>query len=917
MRPDDRELDDEIRAHLAISARERMDDGQDPEAARLAALREFGYVPAVHESMRRVWFSRRLDAAAALGRDMRIALRSLRRAKSLAATVVVTLALGIGANAAIFSVVRGVLLRPLVNRDEDRLIYIRQSAPGLGAANLTFSVPEVNDLQSRVTTISAFGDFSTVEFTMIGLGGEPRVVRAGVVGGSFFEVMGLRPVLGRLLNGQDDGPAAAGAAVLTYRFWSTALNSDPTVVGKTVRLGPRTATVVGVLEPSVPYPADTEIVANVVTSPHHLGATMVSNRSHRMTELFGRLRPGISLEQARADLTAAHAAIVREHPGAYPANGNVQLTVAKLRDQIAAPARTVLLLLLAAAAVVFVIAVSNVANLILARSVRREGELAVRAALGADSGALRRTLLAESLVLCGAGAVLGVVLARPLVSMISRYAARFSVRALDVTVDPSVLWISAGLAMGAAVLLAYVPRLPRDHANHAWRGSEALSHTAIANASRLPRLLRRVISLRAGLFDERRPARPRVSGGVRITPGTSRRLRVFATTQIACSFVLLVGAGMLLSTLVSMQTSTTGFDMRQVLAFDIPTSATGVGMGDAKVIGLYEEATRRIGMLPGVEGVAVGSFVPWRDGGNFSLEFPVAVDGFTPADGEDNPRARMRTVAPRFFDVLGVPILSGRDFTDEDRGGADLVTIVSESIAERLFPNGDAVNQQLMWTHPLSTTPVSTRIVGVVADVDDENVVRGPAMTFYLPVRQLGIAGRLFVRAADDPYALVPAVTRIIRGISPEQPVERAATLEDVRAEMLSPERLSAFVFLGFAGIALLIAVVGVAGVLAFSVSARTREFGVRLAVGSAPRQLLTRVLGEGLVIAVAGIAAGAAGGYVLARVAAGFFGTVQLPGPLPVLGSAAVLIGAAVVASLIPAARAARVDVLQALRSE
>src|SRR5713226_1029233 len=291
--------------------------------------------------------------------DLKFALRSLSRTKGLAATVVVTLALGIGANAAIFSVVRGVLLRPLVNRDEDRLIYIRQSAPGLGAENMTFSVPEVNDFTSRVTTIGAFGDFSTVDFTMIGLGSEPRMVKAGVVGGSFFDVMGLRPVLGRLLNAHDDGPKAAGAAVLTHRFWTTSLNSDPTVIGKTVRLGPRTATVVGVLEPSVPYPADTEIIANVVTSTHHLGATMVTSRTHRMTELFGRLAPGASLEAARAELTAVHSAIMREHPESYSPKANVQLKVAKLRDQIASPARTILLVLLAAAAVVFVIACSN------------------------------------------------------------------------------------------------------------------------------------------------------------------------------------------------------------------------------------------------------------------------------------------------------------------------------------------------------------------------------------------------------------------------------------------------------------------------------------------------------------------------------------------------------------------------------
>ncbi|MCA1586526.1 MAG: ABC transporter permease [Acidobacteria bacterium] len=511
MRPDERDLDEEIRGHLALSVRERVERGEDPEAARLAALREFGYVPAIRDSMRRVWYSRWLDAVVALAQDMRVGLRSLVRAKGLAATVIVTLALGIGANAAIFSVVRGVLLRPLVNRGEDRLVYIRQSAPGLGTENTTFSVPEIKDFRSRTTTISAFGEFSTIQFTMIGFG-EPRVVRAGVVNGSYFEVMGLRPVLGRLLNAADDTPDAAGAAVLTHRFWTTSLNGDPTVIGRTIRLGPRGATVIGVLEPSVPYPADTEIIANMVTSPHHLGATMVTERTHRMTELFGRLTPDASLDSARAELTAVHAAMMSEHPEAYSAKANLQLNVTPLRDQIAAPARTILLVLLAAAAVVFVIACSNVANLILARSVRREGELAVRAALGASHSALRRTLLAESLVLCGAGAMLGVVLAGPLVAVVARFAARFSVRALEVTVDVSLLWVGVGLAMAAAVVLAYVPRLPFHRATNAWWGARLPSQGSVSDSSGLRWL---------GL----------ASASVRLTPGTNRRL---ATTCGRC-----------------------------------------------------------------------------------------------------------------------------------------------------------------------------------------------------------------------------------------------------------------------------------------------------------------------------------------------------------------------------------------------
>ncbi len=874
MRPDDRDLEDEIRSALELSIRERIERGEDPQSARQAALEEFGSMAAVRDSMHRVWYSRWSDAMLLLFQEMRIGLRSLLRTRGLAITVVVTLALGIGANAAIFSVVRSVLLRPLVNRDADRLLYIRQTARGVGTENLTFSMPEIGDLESRVKSISAFGDFSTVDFTLVGFGGEPRVVTAGVVNGSFFEVMGLRPALGRLIHSGDDGPKAAPVAVLTHRFWTTVLHSDPAVVGKVIRLGPGNATVVGVLEPSVPYPAETQIIANVVTSPHHLGATMQNERWHRMTELFGRLAPGATLKEARAELEAVHASMVHAHPESYSANARVGLEVRTLRDQLASPARTILLLLLAAAAVVFVIACSNVANLILSRSVRRESELAVRAALGASRGALRRTLLAESLVLCVAGAALGLLLARPLVAVAARYAARFSVRALEARVDGSVLWLGAGLALVAAVLLAYVPRLPS--------------------------------------FDRSSALGPAV-GGIRITPGTSRRLKIFATTQIACSFVLLVGAGMLVATLNAMSTANTGYDMRQVLAVDVPPPAPGAG-GEATE-NFFQEATRRIGALPGVEGVASGMVVPWRD--QWSLKLQFGFEGYQPANGEDNPACIFRPVSPRFFAVLGVPIVAGREFTDEDRPDTESVAIVSQSVAQRLFPRGEAVNRHLWLDRRTGMGSGPRRIVGVVADVDDENVVQVPTMTVYVPWRQFGEPSRLFVRAAADPYALVPAVTRTLHDISADQAVERPATLEDVRTQVLTPQRLNAFVFSAFGGIALLIAVVGVAGVLAFSVGARTREFGIRLAVGCEPRQLRARVLREGAAIASAGILVGGLGGIALAWLASRLFGVAQMPGVLPIAGAAALLAAAAILASLLPAVRASRVDVIQALRSE
>ena len=809
--------------------------------------------------------------------DLKFAARSLAKVKGLAITVIVTLALGIGANAAIFSVVRGVLLRPLANKDEDRLIYIWQSARGIGAENAKFSVPEIRDFRSRVTTLSAIGDFSTIDFTMVGLG-EPRVVRAGVVGGSYFDVMGLRAVRGRLLGPSDDGPQAAGAAVLTYRFWTATLGSDPTLIGRTIKLGDRAATIVGVVEPSVPYPAQTEIIANVVTSPHHLSATMVEGRVHRMTDLFARLAPGADLESARAELRAIESAIVKEHQESYPPKHDFRINAVRLRDQITSPARTVLLVLLAASGLIFVIACSNVANLILARSVRREGELAIRAALGAGTSALRRTLLAESLLLCGAGAALGVLIAGPMVAILARYASRFSVRALDLTVDATLLWVGVGLALVSSVLLAFVPRLP---------SAEAANGFGLSN------------------------------GSVRITSGTNRRLRVFAVTQIAASFVLLAGAGTLITTLIALQRTQPGIRTSNVLVLHVPVNYE---RPPEQSLPLYREAVRRIGELPGVERVAVGTIVPWREANAF-FDAQFTVEGYSKADGEEDPRGRFRTVSPGYFSALGVPIIAGRDFNEGDRRDSEKVVIVSQTLAQRLFPNQDAVNRKFMWTDPvMKFIDVSTgprRIVGVAADVDDMNIVPGPAMVVYHPLDQEIGGGRLFVHAKTDPYALVAPITKIIRNLSADQPVEQAATLDDVKAEVLAPNRLNALVFGGFAGVALTIAVVGVAGVLAFSVSARTREFGVRLAIGSTPRSLLTRILGEGAVIACAGILAGIVGGIALTRIVGAFFQDVSLPGAIPLIGAAAVLVGAAILASLMPASRASRVDVVQALRAE
>ena len=876
----DRDLAAEISTHIDLAVEENLKNGLSPKEARRQALIQFGGTQQAKENHRD---SRGLPLLESFFQDLRFAMRTFLKNPGFTAIAVLTLALGIGANAAIFSVVRGVLLRPLANHDEDRLLYVRQSAPGIGQADAAFSVPEIKDIGTGLKTIKELGTLSALDFTVSGLG-EPREIRSGVVDGNYFDVIGLRPVLGRLLNPADDGPNAPGAAVLTYRFWTNSLHSDPSVLGKTIRLGSdegtRPATIVGVLEPSVPYPVETEILANIVTSPHHLSATMVTGRSHRMTEVFARLAPGAELDSARAELNTVYASMLATHPETYKANDHFQITVTRMHDQINSNARTILWVLFAAAGLLFVIACSNVANLILARTVRREPELAMRSALGATTQVLRRSLLAESLLLCGMGALAGILIAAPMVAVLARYAARFSVRAAGLTLDFSLLWIGVALALVSAVFLAYVPRLPNGDSSTG----------------------------------------PGISGSsLRVTGGSRRRLRIFAVTQITASFLLLAGAGALVKTLLELEKTQAPFDTAHVLAVNLPVMTDG--RTPEQVKDFYRNVQRNLSTLPGVERVSYGFSVPWRDSRLQTITLAFAAEGAKQENPEDDTRADFRSVSAGYFDTLGIPIVEGRDFRDSDRDGSELVVVVSQSLAQRFFPGQDPVNRHLTWTDPvikfigLSDQP--RRIIGVVPDLDDENIIPSPMITVYQPTEQEGFNGRLFVRAKNDPYTLVPTITRAIHEMASDQPVERPATLEDVRGEVLAPNRLNAIVFGGFAALALLISVVGVAGVLAFSVSGRTREFGIRLALGSQPVSLLADVLKDGLVIASIGVGSGVLVGIVFARVIGKYVSELQFPGALPLIASAAILLVAAVIASALPALRASRVDAIQALRSE
>jgi predicted permease len=571
--------------------------------------------------------------------------------------------------------------------------------------------------------------------------------------------------------------------------------------------------------------------------------------------------------------------MVAAHPEVYKPEYHFKIDVTRMHEQINSRANTILWILFAASALLFVIASSNVANLVLARTVRREPELAIRSALGASTRVLRRSLLAESLVLCGSGALAAVALAIPMVAVLGRYASRFSVRAEELTLDFSLVWFGIGLALIASIFLALIPRLPSADA----------------------------------------PQGGLTGRGTRVAGGSSRRLRIFAVTQIAASFLLLAGACVLMKTLFELEQTRPPFDSANVLAVNLPLMS--YGRTPQQVDEFYREVQRRVSALPGVAHVSSGFTAPWRDDRSLGISFQFAAQGAKRADGQDF-RAKFRVVSPGFFDTFGVPLQEGRDFNDADKDGSERVVIISQSLAKMLYPGQDAVNRKLWWTDGVikfvGISPEPRRIIAVVPDFDDENIIPSPTMTIYEPTEQeQGWSGRLFVRAHQDAYALVPAITQTVHELSADQPVEKASTLGDVRAEVLTPDRLNAIVFGGFAAVALLISVVGVAGVLAFSVSGRTREFGIRMALGAQPRNILTTVLVEGVAMAGIGVGAGVVAGFALSRVITKYVTEIHQPGTLAFVASALVILGAAVIASAVPAARAARVNAVEALRSE
>jgi predicted permease len=867
----ERDMDEELRAHLEMEAAHHEGRGLSTEEARRTARLRFGTVDAVKEDCRQ---SLGVHLADTVAQDLRFGLRSLLRTRGFTAAVVLTLGLGIGANTAVFSVVRGTLLRPLPFAHGERMVVVRQGDPSAGVANLGFSMAEVSDLGARAETLDGIAEYHTMNFILLG-GDEPRQVRTAVVSAGFFDLLGVAPLLGRSFRAEDDAHGADAVLLLTHEFWSRAFGQDPGVVGRVFQMNDKPHQVVGVLPPLPQYPQENDVFMPAVACPFRAQAVQAGNRRARMVQAFGRLRPGATAEEARVELDHLLAGFQREHPDSYPAAARPAATVEPLADVMVQPARPTLVVLFATVGLVLLIACANVANLTLARLSDRGQEMAVRAALGAGRRRLFRQLVTESLLLGLAGGVVGLAFAAAAQGALTTFAARFTARAAEVRLDAPVLLFALVVSVLTGLLFGTLPGLP---------SADALART--------------------GGSDGR-------TAGAR---GGHRTRTALVVSQLALSFTLLIGAALMLRSFAKLQAVHPGFQVDNVLSLGLHlnwrSESPAQFRSAEQQAAFHDQLGERIRALPEV--LSAGN--AWT----FPLNTAFRNDGSILIEGQDPagtlPVAQGMGASEGYFTALGVPLHQGRFFTASDRGEASDAAIVNDRFVERYLPDGAALGRRISFNRGRSWRT----IVGVVGSMRQAELEREPGPAYYVPFRQFpSFSSTLFVRTQTDPLALAGRIRAMTAELSRDTAVGPIRTLEQIRGDALAPPRLTTLLLGAFAGLALVIAVTGLAGVLAYAVSQRTREIGVRVALGAAPSNILSLVLRQGFTSIAIGLAIGVAGALGLSRLVSRLLFGVAPTDPLCFIGSVAVLGAAGLAACLVPARRAIAIEPMRALRTE
>jgi putative ABC transport system permease protein len=864
-RRNDRELDDEVREYAEMLAEEKMRAGMNPDEARRSARIDLGGIEQVKENVREVRAGAWLDS---LCQDLRYGARMLRKNPGFTAIAVLTLALGIGANTAIFSVVDAVLLRPLPYANPQQLIVLRETTQSVGPHSPSY--PDFLDWRKLSKTFGQMAAINNREFNLSGIA-QPENVSGYSVSTNCLSMLGVRPFLGRDFLPSEEAPGTAPVALLSYALWQSRLGADPNASGKSITLDGRSFTIIGVLPPNLRLPEKADVLAPIGV---WAGDPNMTERGERGDmDVVGRLVPGASLIQAQAEMDTIAANLRKEYPAT---NSGVGVSMATLRDELVGDSRPPILVLFGAVVFVLLIACVNVANLFLVRGAARTREIAVRQACGASRERLIRQMLTESFLLAFLGGGFGILVGALGIHGLRRLISMDMLQGAIIGMDRSVLIFSGAMVVLVAVAFGLVP---------AWQASQPRVQETLKD------------------------------GGRSSTPSAAQhRLRgVLVMAETALALVLLVGAGLMMKSMYRLLQVDPGFRPERVLTMEINLRTAQYSKPEA-TLNFWRQVLDKVRALPGVDTAALGTVLPLSGNHNRG---DITIEGLPTPDLGKFPHPDYHTVSSSYINALSIPLLRGRNFTDADTDTAPQVALINATMARRFWPNEDAVGKRFHWGHPGSEDPW-IEIIGVVGDTKLYGLANPSRLELYLPLQQSHANDMFLVlRSAIDPASLTPAVRDAVAGIDKDQPVFNVNTMKQLVDDSVASRRITLILLGLFSGLALVLAAIGIYGVISYSVQQRTHEIGIRMALGAQRRDVLRLVVGQGVKLAALGVAIGIAAAFRLTRLMSSLLFGVGAYDPVAFGAAAALLLLVATAACYIPARRAIAIDPMVALRYE